>query len=69
MLLAGTFVIVLVTQAERRYAADQQRTAQGQRIAEIVDNAWDSAIEAGNFLRSSTLVQKYMSETDVFAQE
>ena len=54
MLLAGTFVIVLVTQAERRHAADQQRTAQGQRIAEIVDNAWDSAIEAGNFLRSST---------------
>ena len=69
MLLAGTFVIVLVTQAERRHAADQQRTAQGQRIAEIVDNAWDSAIEAGNFLRSSTWVQKYMSETDVFAQE
>lgn len=69
MLLAGAVVVVLATQAERQQAADQQRTAQGKRIAEVVDNAWDSAIEAGNFLRSSTWVQKYMSETDVFAQE
>ena len=69
MLLAGAVVVVLATQAERQQAADQQRTAQGKRIAEVVDNAWDSAIEAGNFLRSSTWVQKYMAETDVFAQE
>lgn len=69
MLLAGAVVVVLATQAERQQAADQLRTAQGKRIAEVVDNAWDSAIEAGNFLRSSTWVQKYMSETDVFAQE
>ena len=58
MLLAGAVVVVLATQAERQQAADQQRTAQGKRIAEVVDNAWDSAIEAGNFLRSSTWVQK-----------
>lgn len=69
VIVAGIVIVVATTQAEYERNDLAKCQAQGQKIAEMLDSSWDSAIEAGNLLRNSTWVQKFMSETDVFSEE